>query len=446
MRLLLVDDEKSIRLTLGDDLEDAGFEVVTASEGETAKEKLMNEHFDCLITDLKLPGVGGMKLLKIGREYNSDLAVIVITGYGTVESAVEAMKLGASDYILKPFINEEVILRLGNIKGLQHLRDENRRLKQELSAARSNDLIGKSPKMQEVLEVIKTISDSNSSVLIQGPSGTGKEVVANAIHRSSLRKDKPLIKMNCAIFAETLLEDELFGHEKGAFTDARSGKIGRFEQADGGTIFLDDIDDMPIKTQVKILRVLQERELERLGGSRTIKVDIRVIAATKVDLGLAVREGRFREDLYYRLNVVPIVLPPLNDRAEDIILLLQHFIKKYGHGAEYEVSEETLASMLRYSWPGNVRELENAVERAIALSGGSNTLKKQHLLLTRRHQKDTDPNALSAQTLKDIVIEAEITHIRRVLELVDGQKTKAADILGISRKNLWEKMREYGIS
>ena len=445
MRVLLVDDEKSIRLTLGDDLEDAGYDVVAASEGKTALEKLMAEHFDCLITDLNLPGVNGIKLLKTGREHNSDLAAIVITGYGTVESAVEAMKLGASDYILKPFINEEVLLRLKNIESLQNLRNENRRLKEELSSKPQN-LIGKSPKMQSVFEIINTISESNSSVLILGASGTGKEMVANAIHKSSSRRNKPLVKMNCAIFAESLLEDELFGHEKGSFTDAHSRKIGRFEQANKGTIFLDDIDDMPLKTQVKLLRVLQEREFERIGGSETIKIDIRVIAATKVDLEIAVSKGTFREDLYYRLNVVPILLPRLKERAEDIILLLQYFIRKYGGNKEYEVSEETLAATLSYGWPGNVRELENAVERAIALAGKSTTLKREHLLLTRRKPSDTDPNPLAAKTLKDIIRDSEITHIRRVLELVDGQKAKAAEILGISRKNLWEKIRDYGIS
>ncbi|MCU0723113.1 MAG: sigma-54 dependent transcriptional regulator [Planctomycetes bacterium] len=446
MKVLLADDEKSIRLTLGDDLEAAGHDVKAAADGREATALLDQERFDVLITDIKMPGVTGIELLSKAKETAPDIEVILITGFGTIESAVEAMKLGAYDYILKPFLNEKIVALLEKIERLKRLTEENVRLREELIGRyRFDKLVGKSKKMQEIFGLIDTLRDNDCSILIQGETGTGKELITHAIHHSSRRKGGPLVVLSCSQFPETLLEDELFGHEKGAFTDARERKVGRFESAQGGTLFLDDIDDMTLPTQVKLLRILQERKFERLGGSDTIALDIRVISATKVDLEEAVAQGSFREDLYYRLNVVKLLLPPVRERTEDIPLLAEHFIRIHGGGREFEIPPATLEAMLNYPWPGNVRELENSIERATALAGRSRILKREHLI-----RQGSTPSKVVAQLkdlrpLRDVVSEAEMLHIKNVLKHTQGQKAKAAEILDISRKNLWEKMREYGV-
>lgn len=299
--------------------------------------------------------------------------------------------------------------------------------------------------MRDVYELVEAVAPQDCNVVIEGENGTGKEIVADEIHVRSPRKGGPLVKMSCSTFVETLLEDELFGHEKGAFTDARDLKIGRFERANNGTIFIDDIDDMPLHTQVKLLRVLQEREFERLGGTRTVKINIRVICATKVDLGKAVREGKFREDLFFRLNVVTLKLPALRERDGDIPILLAHFMQKYGKGEKYELKPQTLAGLENYRWPGNVRELEHSVERAIVLAGNSHELKKEHLLKISPEESPEQLMKVDLRALRGVVAESEARHIRAVLEHTKGHKGEAAEILGISRKNLWEKMKEYGL-
>lgn len=446
MDILVADDEELIVVPLKDDLEAAGHRVRTASDGRDAFELFKEVGFDCVITDINMPGLTGIELLRKIKEHDSEAHVLIITGYGTVESAVEAMKIGAYDYILKPFINEEVILILKKIEDFQRLKDENQALRQELLSVHGfSNILGKSRKMREVFQLVRTVAKSDSGVLIEGESGTGKERVAQAIHYNSARKDRSFVAISCAALPETLLEDELFGHERGAFTDARKRKIGRFERAQRGSIFFDDIDDMSMTIQVKLLRVLQERCFERLGGEETIHVDVRVIAATKIDLEKAVREGKFREDLFYRLNVVPIKLPPLREREGDVPLLARHFIEMYAKGREYEVKPEVLESMSNYAWPGNVRELENSVERAIALAGNATFLKKEHLI---KHTGDVRTSVTPSEelcTLKEAVIESERLHIGRVLRAVKGHKAHAARILGISRKNLWEKIRDYSI-
>jgi DNA-binding NtrC family response regulator len=329
---------------------------------------------------------------------------------------------------------------------VRRLRSENEDLKAKLDDATSpKGIVGASDPMQEVFKVVKTVAKSEATVLIEGETGTGKERVALALHDQSSRRKGPFVAISCAAIPSTLLERELFGHERGAFTDAKERRTGRFERAEGGTIFLDDVDDVPLETQVKLLRVLQEREIERLGAEKSQKIDVRVVAATKADLRTLVKEGKFRDDLFYRLNVVPIKLPPLRDRKGDLPLLVAHFVKKHGQGRDYEVKPDVLEAMEHYSWPGNVRELEHAVERAIALSGSSRILKREHLVERSPLFKQAPPPPDGLRTLREIVEDAEKRHLREVLKLVGNHRAQAAQVLGISRKNLWEKLKGYGI-
>ncbi len=444
MTILLAEDEQAIAVPLADDIRDAGGTIDVASNGLDAARALENGTYDVLITDVRMPGLEGDELLRATRERFPNTSVILITGYGTVEDAVGAMRIGAYDYVLKPFYNEDILLKLEKLREHRRLQQENARLREALGELDGLDrIVGKSPAMEAVFKNIRTVAPTEASVLITGESGTGKELVAHAIHRNSTRRDHPFVAVSCGALPATLLEDELFGHEKGAFTDAHRQKIGRFEKAQGGSIFLDDIDDMELPTQVKLLRVLQERVIERLGGEEPLAVDIRVITATKVDLAELVREGKFREDLYYRLNVVPLDLPPLRKRAEDVPLLAYHFIEKHGRGTSYDVDDETLQRMRAYPWPGNVRELENAVQRAIALAGDATVLKREHLVPPSPDFKKGIAIPRGDATLKEVVIDAEREHIQRVLKTTNGHKAQAASILGISRKNLWEKMKEY---
>lgn len=446
MRILIADDERSIVATLEMDLVEAGHEVLTAGDGNRALETLRRHRIDCLITDLNMPGLNGMELLSEARTVDESISVIIMTGYGTVESAVEAMKKGATDYILKPFMNEQMVSLLKSITRIRELEQENIELKAKLQDRdRLDGIVGSSKPMREVFRSIKTVAPTSSSILILGETGTGKEVIARAIHKHSDRSRGPLVALSCAAVPATLLEDELFGHEPGAFTDAREKKLGRIERANKGTFFLDDIDDMPMEIQVKLLRVLQEREFERLGGDKTITVDVRIIAASKVDLRDMVNEGRFREDLFYRLNVVPLKLPPLREREGDVALLTQHFIEKFANGRQYEVKDDVRAAMDAYYWPGNVRELEHAVERAIAFAGAGQILKREHLVETSREHKKALAVPPHLTTLREFTEEAERQHIIETLKTTNGHKAQAAGVLGISRKNLWEKMRQYEI-
>ncbi|MBI3818020.1 MAG: sigma-54-dependent Fis family transcriptional regulator [Planctomycetes bacterium] len=447
MDVLLAEDEKTIAVTLRDALLGAGHHVESARDGKVALDFLGRRNFDVVITDLRMPGANGMDVLKSARQKMPAPEVLVITGYGTIEGAVEAMKLGAISYLQKPFPNEAVIHLLSEIDRRRGLESENRRLASDMSSRPpSNIFIADSPSMKEVLRRIDAVARNDVSVLIVGESGTGKECVARMIHQKSAREQARFVPLSCAALAETLLESELFGHERGAFTDAHKEKRGRFEIANGGTIFLDDVDDLALSTQVKLLRVLQERTIERLGGERTLKVDVRVLAASKVPLDRRVREGRFREDLYYRLNVVPIVIPPLRERPGDVRRLAAHFLQTYGGGRKYEVHEEDIVWMERYSWPGNVRELEHAVHRAIALAPENATfLKREHLVpLSPDYRSALEPQEEVTQ-LKDVLRSTEKSHIERILKLTQGKRLQTADLLGISRKVLWEKIRDYGI-
>ena len=444
MKILLADDEKTILRTLGDALEDAGHEVARVESGEAALLEIENGRFDCVVTDLRLPGISGVDLIPKIKAVLPEARVIVITGHGSVESAVEAMKAGATEYVLKPFYNEDILQRLERIAHELDLVEEVRRLKGELSTRyKFENLVGASHAMQRLFGQIRSVARNDYDVLVTGESGTGKELVARAIHHNSSRATKPFVPISCAALPDTLLEDELFGHERGAFTDARERRAGRFELAEGGTIFFDDIDDMSPGTQVKLLRVLQERCFERLGGTKTIKVSVRAVAATKMDLRHKVDRGEFREDLYYRLNVVPISITSLRERPEDIPVLVEHFLQKYAGGRDYRIEPATYEAMAAYQWPGNVRELENAVKRALALSTAPGVLSEKYLIPAPLGASGPPP--AGPVPLKRIIAASEKAHIQNILNMTGGNRTKAAGILGISRKGLWEKMKAYGI-
>jgi len=447
LKILLADDEKSIRITLGDDLRAEGHEVVDVGHGADALQCVEEQKFDAIITDIRMPGVDGHDILKRAKELQPDTEVIMITGFGAVESAVEAMRLGAYHYILKPFLNKDIIICIEKISQVKKLEEDNRRLKERLGKlAGIEGLVGTSREMMDIVKVIKTVASSAASVLIHGESGTGKEVVARTIHLNSPRAEKNFVAISCGAIPASLLESELFGHEKGAFTDAHKSRIGRFEQADDGTIFLDDIDDMPMETQVKLLRTLQEREIVRVGGDKALKVDFRIITATKRNLQEMMNEQAFREDLFYRLNVVPIEIPPLRQRSEDIPLLVEHFITQCSpEDGVYKVKPEVMSALVKYPWPGNVRELENAVERAIVLAGDSKYLKKENFIRPSDDFKTASLVSNKPQSLKEAVFEAERAHIKDTLRLTGGHKAQAASLLGISRKSLWEKIRDYNI-
>ncbi|MCK6481642.1 MAG: sigma-54 dependent transcriptional regulator [Planctomycetes bacterium] len=439
MKVLLADDEKAIAVTLGDALRAAGHDVTVVNDGLAAAAAVDASPFDVVVSDIRMPGLDGMAVLGKAKARDPRTEVILVTGYGTVESAVEAMKAGAFHYVQKPFYNEAIVELLGRIAHLRSLRPR------EEEPVAMEGIVGASREMRQVFDVLRRAAPSEASILIEGESGTGKEMVARAIHNLSPRRSGPFVPISCAAIPETLLESELFGHERGAFTDAKERKIGRFERANGGTVFLDDVDDMPLAMQVKLLRVLQEREIERLGGVKPIPVSVRVVTATKVDLQDAVQEGAFREDLYWRLNVVGILLPPLRERGGDVRALTEHFLGLYGRGRKFTVPPDVLADMEAYFWPGNVRELENAVERAIALAGPGGALEREHLLRSRGDRPAPGPAGGTVRTLREAGAAAEKDAILAALRLTQGHRARAAKVLGISRKSLWEKMRQHGI-
>jgi DNA-binding NtrC family response regulator len=449
MRILLADDERGIRLTLSEDLEEAGHTVVAVEDGELAMKELNKQHFDCMISDVVMPRVDGMSLLRYAREKVPDIVAIMITGNATVERAMEAVRLGAKDFIEKPFNNERVVLLVNGYGESQQTGRNYKQLVEEVKTEfKVDQMVGSSPQMKRLYQDIKTVAESDFSVLIQGENGTGKEVIATVLHQHSARCKGPLIKVGCHISNANLLEDELFGHEPGAFTGASSRRIGRFEQADGGTIYLDDIDDMPVDTQAKLLRVLQEREIERLGGDKPLKVNIRVIASTKVDLRDCVKAGKFREDLYHRINVIDLCVPPLREREGDIAMLVEHFVGRYAGDTQLRIDPEAMAALVAYPWPGNVRELQHSVQRAIAFGKAGGVLKKEHFLRDYSAQLPEGTEAATPgddrRQLKDVVAAAEKAHIKNVMRIA-GSVEEAANILGISRKNLWEKRKQYGL-
>lgn len=449
--ILIVDDEKNYLVVLEALLGPEGYETVTADNAEEGLRLIRESDLDLVITDMKMPKMSGLELLEASKELKPDLPVIIMTAYGTIEMAVEAMKKQAYDYITKPFKNEELKLTVKKALHNYRLIQENRLLSEALSDRYSyGNIIGKSKPMLKIYDMIRKVGPSKASVLITGPSGTGKELIAKAIHYDSPRKDRPFITLNCGALTETLLESEIFGHEKGAFTGAVAMKKGRFELADGGTLFLDEVGDMPLSLQVKLLRTLQEMEFERVGGTRTIKVDVRVLSASNRDIKEDVAEGVFREDLFYRLNVIHIEVPPLSERVEDIRLLVDHFIQKYrqdGAKERMELSPETWKALYNHTWPGNVRELENVIERAVVLNpGGIIELEDLPADFSKKREeidvnKFIPANAPLQQTLEQI----EEQLIRRALTQCNNIQSHAADMLSITKSLFQHKMKKYKI-
>jgi len=454
-RVLIVDDEKLMRVSLENQLRKEGFFVRSMKTAGDALKYVRNEDFDIVVSDMRLPGLDGIEFLKEIKSISQKTIVIIMTAYGTVESAVTAMREGAFDYICKPFSTDELIIKLERALTYQKATSEVTRLRSEIQELYGQDnIVGKSKPMMKILETIKTISDRETTVLIQGESGTGKELIAGSLHYNSSRKDGPFVKLSCAALNKEILESELFGHEEGAFTGAIRNKKGKFELSDGGSMFLDDVDDIPIEMQVKLLRVLQEREYERVGGEETISVDVRLICATKVDLAILVKQEKFREDLYYRLNVVAINLPPLRERKEDIPLLINYFIKKYSKRLKIsrpDISQDTLDLLMKYRWPGNVRELENVVEHALVFTSNNKitvqslpeNLKKFESISDKIHLDLQEKDKIDFQ---DEVAEFEKNLIKWAYKKADGNQIKMAEILGIPRTTLRNKMIKLNIS
>ncbi|HVN86915.1 MAG TPA: sigma-54 dependent transcriptional regulator [Candidatus Binatia bacterium] len=455
-RILVVDDERAMQLALRGLLSREGYAVETAGSGEEAVRKIEAGDFHLVITDLSMTGMDGLQVLQHARAFDPDLAVVMITAYGSEKIAVEAMKSGAADYIPKPFDNDEMRVLVRKVMETALLRRDHRRLLAQVQDSYAFDqIIGRSPAMLRVFEAVQKVADTDITVLIRGESGTGKELVANALHYHSPRRTKPLVKVNCAAFSRELVESELFGHEKGAFTGAMAQREGKFEAADGGTLFLDEVGDMPLETQAKLLRAIQEKEFERVGGNTPIKVDVRLIAATNHDLEGLVRAGKFREDLYYRLKVVELVIPPLADRREDVPLLIQRFLTDAAERFNRPVkplSSEALRACITHPWKGNVRELKSVVEQALLLAAGAEISAADLFGSTAPagagHANGAEPDLPA--TFKDakqrVVEDFERDFLTRALARHGGNISKAAEEIGMYRQNLQQKMRELGIT
>jgi DNA-binding NtrC family response regulator len=443
-KILVVDDDLEMRSLLSDVLREEGFSVVALGESLEALKILKKEEFDVVITDLRMKGMKGLDLLKEVNQLASLTPVIIITAFGTIESAIQAIKMGAYDYITKPFRADEIVLTVKKALENRQLKKEVVRLKKEVeSKYQFHHLVGKSPLMQNIFNLIERICDSSGNVLITGKSGTGKELVAKAIHYNSIRKEGPFMAVNCAAIPETLLESELFGYKKGAFTDAKTDKKGLLFEASGGTIFLDEITEMPPMLQVKLLRVIEERKVRPLGDTHFYPIDARFISASNRDIKNLIQQGRFREDLYYRLKVIDIDLPSLIDRKEDIPLLVRHFIHKFAKESKKKISgisEEALKVLLNYPWPGNVRELENIIQRAITLCQQETILPKDlpPALLSEAEEGNLIEKELHK---KHTLSQLEKDYIKKVLIEAGGNKSKAAEILGLDRKTLYRKLQ-----
>lgn len=448
-KILIAEDEKIQRDLLEGFLEKEGFSVEAVANGRGALERLEVNSFDLALIDYKMPELDGLQTLREIRKLYPDFPVIMMTAFGTVETAVASMKEGALDYLTKPIDLDELLLTLQKVIERSTLLRENKELKAQLQTRyQFTQIVYGSPKMEEVMGLVARVAPSQATILIRGESGTGKEMIANAIHYASPRSPRPWVKVSCAAIPETLLESELFGHEKGAFTGATQRRIGRFEEADSGSIFLDEIGDLSPNTQVKLLRILQDKEFQRLGANITIKTDVRVIAATHRNLEEAIQKGLFREDLYYRLNVITIALPPLRERREDISLLIDHFLKKYAEENQKSVSDiskEARDLLLRYPYPGNIRELENLIERAVILCRGEMITTQDLPFHLKEEKSETVWRSSKAKTLPESLEEIEKDSILRALHQNEGVQTKAAESLGISERVLRYKIKKYGI-
>jgi DNA-binding NtrC family response regulator len=446
--ILIIEDEPKMRRLLEISLGDDGLAVQTVQDAETGLKLFQREPVDLIVTDLKLPGMSGLEFLDQAKRLNPSVPIVVMTAFGTVETAVEAMKAGASDYVLKPFSMAEMKLVIRKELDVQKVREENRSLREALGKRyQYQNIVARSAKMQEVLALVERVAPTNSTVLLGGESGVGKDLIARAIHQNSRRASGPFIKVNSTAIPDTLFESELFGYERGAFTGANASKPGKFELADKGSLFLDEIGDVPAPIQVKLLRVLQEREFERLGGTKTLKVDVRLIAATNKDLRAALEQGTFREDLYYRLNVVPIDIPPLREHKEDIPDLVNHFLQRFSQNNGKHVESITPAALkllMDYHWPGNIRQLENTVERAVALSTKPVIdVEDVHLDAGSSRNAANAPAPLLPEGMTLEQWEDEI--IREALRRADGNKSQAARMLGLSRNALRYRLSKIGV-
>ena len=452
-RILVVDDELSMREFISILLEREGYEVLTAADASTALERLAASAIDLVISDVQMPGLNGLELLARIRETSPETAVLLITAYSTAEQAVEAMKLGAYDYLAKPFKVEEIKVLVHNALEKRDLKRENVMLREKAKVcAGFGNLIGSSPRMRELFALLSKVADSASTVLILGESGTGKELAARAVHDNSPRKTKPFVAVNCGAIPETLIESELFGHAKGAFTGAVGERAGLFEQAQGGTLFLDEIGELPLAMQTRLLRVLQEREVRRVGGSSIKKVDVRVLAASNRDLAEQVKEGSFREDLYYRINVVQVTMPPLRERIEDIPLLIEHLATKHGlvTAGSGIITSEALKCLMNYQFPGNVRELGNIVERSLVLSRDKITLESlpAHVMGSVKRFDLHSPVAIPDEgiALEPALEQLERQYLLKALEKSSGVKKKAAELLGMSFRSFRYKLAKYELA
>ena len=450
--ILVADDDAAIRELLKQMLEDDGYQVEEAATGQEALDGLKSGNYDLLLLDMRMPGMTGLDVLKELRATQGELPVILMTAHGSPNIAIQASSLGAYGYITKPFDLDDVLHQIGRYFERRELKEEVRTLRSQVEPRDPSErIIGNSPAMHEIYKVIGRSAGTDATVLITGETGTGKELVANVVHSNSTYRHGPLIKVNCAALPETLLESELFGHEKGAFTNALTQRKGRFEMAHKGSIFLDEIGEMTLSTQRKLLRVLQEREFERVGGSLPIKVDTRVIAATNKNLWNEVQSGRFREDLYYRLNVIHLNMPPLRERKEDIPLLVEHFLDKHRYSPTSQparISEEAMQALVRHDWPGNVRELENTVQRAVVMSQGGVITSDNVLISNFADRAIVDVGRLvnDGAPLAEIVGEVEKMALTEALSAAEGDRGRAARILGIDRPVLYEKLKDYGLS
>jgi len=451
--ILVIEDKESMTKMLRDALEAEGYNVISAQNGLQGINQIKGSRIDLVLTDLKLPGKDGIDILKASKEENQLMPVIVMTAYGSVETAVIAMKEGAFDFITKPFDIDHLLMLIKRALETQRVLTENILLREEFASKLGLPrIIGKSEKITDVAQLVQKVAPTKTTVLLLGESGTGKELFARAIHNLSPRRNYPFVPINCAAIPKELLESELFGHEKGSFTGADAKKFGKFELADGGTIFLDEVGDMDLILQSKLLRAIEESEIERVGGVKTIKVDVRIIAASNKDLEKAVEDKSFREDLYYRLNVFPIKIPPLKERKEDIPLLVEYFINKYClelKTSQKSISKDALDILMNYHWKGNVRELENTIERAIILCDGD-IIKTEHIVLSQRSEFGSAGQLpLSGGTLEDVAKRAlKIAETQRIVEALrqtKGNKSKASELLRVSYKTLLTKIKEYGI-
>ncbi|MBN2280173.1 MAG: sigma-54-dependent Fis family transcriptional regulator [Candidatus Marinimicrobia bacterium] len=444
LSVLLIDDNESQLEVLAGFIQKLGFRVATANSGESGTCYLQNNYIDLVITDFKMPGINGIQVLEQVKAINPDIEVMLITAFGTIEDSVEAMKKGAWDYLSKPIDLEELKIKLHKLANYKNLQKENAILQARIdNKFPTTKMVYKSRAMDEVMNLVARVCDSNVSVLITGESGTGKEMIARAIHHSSLRANHPFIPVNCAAIPESLFESEFFGHEKGAFTGSIKRRLGHFEVSDKGTLFLDEVADIPLNFQVKLLRAIQEKEFQRLGSSQFIQIDTRIISATNQNIEKLVKQGRFRSDLFFRLNVIPVVIPPLRDRKEDIHLLAEYFIEKYrkiNNRSIESISKEALDKLTKYHFPGNVRELENLIERAVILSRNTH-IQKEDIAIS-----DSDLPVFSTSTrLEERVEELEKQLIQKTLKKTGGNKTAAAKILGISERVIRYKIKKYNI-